>query len=104
MQLRKTGTRKVENSTISLFIETEITQLNNMADWLSKPEGWKYRDDFDDTADRIHIRIQALRDTDIFYDDELEKLMEAYSNYLRARKEAREAATSKAIHKNTLTF
>ena len=104
MQLRRTGTRKVENSTISLFIETEITQLNNMADWLYRPEGQKHASRFDFDALMIKNRILALRTAGVFYDDEYESLMAACDAFQRARKEAREAATSKAIHKNTLIF
>ena len=99
MQLRKTGTRKVENSTISLFIKTEIHQLDCMARWLYRPEGQKHASRFDFDVLMIKNRILALRTAGVLYDDEYESLMAAYDAFQRARKEAREAATSKATRK-----
>ena len=96
--------RKIENSTISTFVEAEIRQLDCMARWIFKPEGQSHASRFDFDAMLIKTRIMALRAAGVLYDDEYESLMAAYDASQRARKKAREAATPKAIRNNTLTF
>ncbi len=91
--------RKIENSMISTFIEAELRQLDCMARWIFKQEGQVYASRFDFDALMIKTRIMALRAAGVLYDDEYESLMAAYDAFQRARKEAREAATSKATRK-----
>lgn len=86
----KNEMRLVANSTILSFVKIETHQMNSLADWLYDPECRELLDDFDEAVDKIRIRVQALRDINILYDDEIEKLMEAYCNYMRERAKVRE--------------
>lgn len=86
----KNEMRLVANSTILSFVKTETHQMNSLADWLSDPGCRELLDDFDEAVDKIRIRVQALKDINILYDDEIEKLTEAYCNYIRERARVRE--------------
>ena len=78
--------------------------MDCMARWIFKQEGQAHASRFDFDAMLIKTRIMALRAAGVLYDDEYDLLIAAYETFQQARKKAREAATSKALRNNTLTF
>ena len=81
------GTRLVDGNTVCDFVDRQVLVLTNMAHCLKQPDGQRYLDAFVIDAKKAKLRTITLQGVDVLYDEEYERIMDAYNEFRKAADE-----------------
>ena len=81
------GTRLVDGNTVCDFVDRQVLVLHNMAHVLRHPDGSQYIEPFCIDAEKAKLRTITLQGVDILYDEEYDRVMDAYNEFRKAADE-----------------